>query len=61
MFPDLGNGNDDNSYDSENPDLEVPDNVDMDEDMPGCSKEVCKLVILLSHASYRNVHINLFI
>ncbi|KAI9123306.1 hypothetical protein K1719_006195 [Acacia pycnantha] len=38
-FPNSGNCNDDNSYDSENPDLEFPENANMDEDMPGCSKE----------------------
>ncbi|XP_028751681.1 condensin-2 complex subunit H2-like [Neltuma alba] len=38
-FPNPENCNDDNLYDSENPDLEVPENVNMDEDMPACSKE----------------------
>lgn len=33
------NCNDDNSYDSNNPDLEIPENVNMNEDMPAGSKE----------------------
>lgn len=39
--------NDSNAYDSDNPDLEVPENVYMDEDIPP-SKEVWRLVIILS-------------